>query len=67
VEISLFLIRIFLAGFFFCSWAIIRPAHTFLSLVLLRFSESEKGPLTTLALALATLAKLLQMLFHSPK
>jgi hypothetical protein len=54
---------LFLATFF--SWLVIRPAHKGLSLVILRFAEAEKGPLTLLAAALAAVAKLLQMLLSS--
>jgi hypothetical protein len=57
--------RALFSGTFILSWLVVKPTHRLLSLALLRFAESEKGPLTTIAAGLAILAKLIEVIFKS--
>jgi hypothetical protein len=58
--LSILLLRLGLTSFFLFGWALRRPLHKVTSLVLYRLSQSEKGVLALLAMALAALIKLLR-------
>ena len=58
-------LRLCASAFFLLGWGIGRYAHRALSLVIYRFSESEKGILTLFAAALAGLGKLIQITFRT--
>lgn len=62
VDLSVQSIRLFFAAVFLFCWSAARPLHWLTSLLIYRFAEAEKGPLTIFAAALAALAKLIQQL-----
>ena len=65
VDLAFFSMRILIFCALLVSWIAVRPIHKLLSVIVLRFAESDKGPLTLMAVALAGLVKILQVLFAS--
>lgn len=57
-----FFIRLIFAIIFIGSWIFLRPLRWFISLLLLRLAESKKGVLSLIAVLLAGLVELIQML-----
>jgi hypothetical protein len=62
MEYVRFFIRLIFAIIFIGSWIFLRPLRWFISLLLLRLAESEKGVLSLIAVLLVGLVKLIQML-----
>jgi hypothetical protein len=57
-------LRMVFALGFFATWALLRPAYRVSELVFRRVLEAEKGPLATLAVFVAALAKLIEILLR---
>jgi hypothetical protein len=55
-------LRAMFAIAFFVAWAVIRPLHRATSFLFVRVAEAEKGPLTAVALLLASFVKLIELL-----